>query len=160
VTQTPETGDFEPGDKAPAFSLPTTGKPAKLADFAGKTLALFFYPQDDTETCTKEAMAFSAMQSQYARKGVALLGVSPDPLEAHVKFIAKYDLKLRLGSDEDLKVTKAYRCWGRKKLYGREYMGVIRSTFVIGPDGLVRGVWRNVRVKGHAEAVLELAASI
>lgn len=154
------THSVDPGDKAPAFSMPASGgKRVKLADFSGKNLAMFFYPKDDTETCTKEAVAFSEAQQKFARKGIALLGVSPDPVKAHDKFIAKYGLKLLLGSDEDTKVCSAYGVWGQKKLYGREYMGVIRTTFLIGPDGVVREVWRNVRVKGHAEAVLAAASA-
>lgn len=154
------THSVDPGDKAPAFAMPASGgKRVKLADFSGKTLALFFYPKDDTETCTKEAVAFSEAQPQFSRRKIALLGVSPDNVASHDKFIAKYGLKLTLGSDEDTKVCAAYGVWGQKKLYGREYMGVIRSTFLIGPDGLIREVWRNVRVKGHVEAVLEAASA-
>jgi peroxiredoxin Q/BCP len=132
----------------------------RLKDYAGKPLVLFFYPQDDTETCTKEALAFSEKQSLFSRRKIGLLGVSPDPVESHDKFVKKYGLKVSLGADPDLAVTKAYLCWGEKKLYGREYMGVIRSTFVIDPKGVIRAVWRNVRVKGHVEAVLEAVAAL
>lgn len=152
---------IETGDAAPAFRMQTSdGRRASLKEFAGSPLVLFFYPQDDTETCTKEAVGFSGMQSRYSRKKIGLLGISPDPVETHLKFIAKYDLKVRLGADPDLAVTKAYQCWGQKKLYGREYMGVIRSTFVIDGKGVIQALWRNVRVKGHAEAAFEAASAL
>lgn len=152
---------IEPGDKAPAFDLQTSsGRRASLKEFAGSPLVLFFYPQDDTETCTKEAVGFSGMQSRYSRKGIGLLGVSPDSVEDHLKFVKKYDLKVRLAADPELACTKAYQCWGQKKLYGREYMGVIRSTFVIDGKGVIRQLWRNVRVKGHAEAAFEAASAL
>lgn len=142
-------------DPAPAFQLPTTkGGPASLADYAGKHLILFFYPKDDTEVCTREAVAFSGMQSRFARKGAALLGVSRDSLADHRAFTKKHSLKVRLGADEDGAVCNAYGVWAEKQLYGRKFMGIVRSTFLIGPDGLIRRVWRNVRVPGHVEAVM------
>jgi peroxiredoxin Q/BCP len=144
------------GDAAPAFSLPTsTGKSMSLSDFSGRQLVLFFYPKDDTETCTKEAISFSEMSARFARRKVALLGVSRDPVKSHQKFVAKYGLKLVLGADEDGSVCEAFGVWQEKQLYGRKFMGIVRSTFLIGPDGLIREVWRNVRVAGHAEAVYD-----
>lgn len=130
-----------------------------LADFAGKSLVLFFYPKDDTEVCTREAVAFSGMQSRFTRRNAALLGVSRDSLAGHKAFAKKHSLKVALGSDEDGTVCNAYGVWAEKQLYGRKFMGIVRSTFIIGPDGLIRRVWRNVRVPGHAEKVFEELAS-
>jgi thioredoxin-dependent peroxiredoxin len=152
---------LQAGDPAPPFELLTTrGGPARLADFAGKFLVVFFYPQDDTEVCTREAVAFSGMRSRFSRRKTELLGISRDSVETHKAFIKKHSLTVRLGSDEDGTVCNAYGVWAEKQLYGRRYMGIVRSTFLIGPEGAIRRVWRNVRVPGHAEAVLtELAAS-
>ncbi|MDP3738312.1 MAG: peroxiredoxin [Hyphomonadaceae bacterium] len=155
------THPLEAGDAAPDFTLPAAcGKPASLDEYAGKVLILFFYPKDDTEVCTREAVAFSDMQSRFTRKGAALLGVSRDSLADHKAFITKYKLKVRLGSDEDGKVCNAFGVWQQKQLYGRKFMGIVRSTFVIGPDGLIRRVWRNVRVPGHVEAIYESLAGV
>jgi len=154
------TQPLKPGDRAPAFELPTSrGGPAKLSEYAGKHLILFFYPKDDTETCTREAVAFSEGQAKFTRKGAAVLGVSRDSLTDHKAFIAKYKLKVRLGADEDGAVCNAYGVWQEKQLYGNRFMGIVRSTFLIDPEGLIRRVWRNVRVPGHVERVeAELAA--
>jgi thioredoxin-dependent peroxiredoxin len=150
------THPLQAGDRAPKFNLPATrGGPASLGEYAGKTLILFFYPKDDTEVCTREAVAFSGMQSRFTRKGAAVLGVSRDTLEDHAAFIKKYKLKVRLASDEDGSACNAYGVWQEKQLYGRKFMGVVRSTFVIGSDGLILRVWRNVRVPGHVESILE-----
>jgi peroxiredoxin Q/BCP len=147
---------LEAGDPAPGFKLPATrGPTASLSEYAGKFLILFFYPKDDTEVCTREAVAFSEWQSKFTRKGAALLGISKDSIEDHKAFIAKYKLKVRLGADEDGKVCESYGVWQQKQLYGRKFMGIVRSTFIIGPDGLIRRVWRNVRVPGHVDAVYE-----
>ncbi len=143
------------GDPAPAFELPNSkGGAACLANYAGKMLVLFFYPKDDTDACTREAVAFSEMQGRFSRKGAALLGISRDSLSDHKAFARKHALKVALGSDEDGTVCKAYGVWAQKQLYGRKFMGIVRSTFLIGPDGVIRHVWRNVRVPGHAEAVM------
>lgn len=153
------THPLKAGDPAPEFTLPATpGRTAGLADYAGKTLLLFFYPKDDTEVCTREAVAFSGAHSRFTRKKAAILGVSRDSLEDHKKFIAKYKLKIRLGSDEDGAVCNAYGVWQEKQLYGRKFMGIVRSTFLIDPDGVILQVWRNVRVPGHVEAVYEALA--
>ena len=150
------THPLEAGDPAPGFKLPATrGPTASLSEYAGKFLILFFYPKDDTEVCTREAVAFSEWQSKFTRKGAALLGISKDSIEDHKAFIAKYKLKVRLGADEDGKVCESYGVWQQKQLYGRKFMGIVRSTFIIGPDGLIRRVWRNVRVPGHVDAVYE-----
>lgn len=148
-------------DPAPAFELPTNkGGTARLSDYSGRFLVLFFYPKDDTDACTREAVAFSGMQSRFMRKKADLLGVSRDSVEDHKAFIKKHSLTVRLGSDEDGTVCNAYGVWAEKQLYGRRYMGIVRSTFLIDPDGVIRRVWRNVRVPGHADAVLaEIDAS-
>ncbi len=143
------------GDPAPAFQLPTTkGGAASLSEYSGRYLVLFFYPKDDTEVCTREAVAFSGMQSRFSRKGAKLLGVSRDSLADHTAFAKKHSLTVRLGSDEDGAVCNAYGVWAEKQLYGRKFMGIVRSTFLIGPDGLIRRVWRNVRVPNHVDAVM------
>lgn len=148
------------GDPAPAFELPSTrGGPARLSDYDGKFLVLFFYPKDDTEVCTREAVAFSGMQSRFTRRNAAILGVSRDSLADHKAFVKKHALKVRLGSDEHGVVCESFGVWAEKQLYGRKFMGIVRSTFLISPDGLIRRVWRNVRVPGHAEAVLAELAS-
>ena len=151
---------LQPGDPAPAFELPATprGRTA-LDDYSGKWLILFFYPKDDTDACTREAVAFSGMQARFSRRSAALLGVSRDSLADHKAFAAKHGLKVRLGSDEDGTVCNAYGVWQEKQLYGNRFTGIVRSTFVIDPDGVIQRVWRNVRVPGHAEAVLEALAS-
>ena len=148
------THPLEAGDPAPDFTLPaSSGRTASLADYAGKTLILFFYPKDDTEVCPREAVAFSGEQSRFTRRKAALLGVSRDSLEDHRQFIAKHRLKVRLGADEDGTVCNAYGVWQEKQLYGNRFMGIVRSTFLIDPEGVIRQVWRNVRVPGHAERV-------
>jgi peroxiredoxin Q/BCP len=152
------THPLEAGDPAPDFTLPASRGTTSLADYTGKTLILFFYPKDDTEVCTREAVAFSGSQSRFNRKGAALLGVSRDSVADHKKFIAKYKLKVRLGADEDGTVCNAFGVWQEKQLYGRKFMGIVRSTFVIDPKGVIRRVWRNVRVPGHIEAVYEFLA--
>jgi peroxiredoxin Q/BCP len=153
---------LQAGDPAPAFELPTAkGGPTRLSSYSGRCLALFFYPQDDTEACTREAVAFSGMRSRFTRKKCDLLGVSRDSVDAHKAFIKKHSLTVQLGSDEDGTVCNAYGVWAEKKLYGRRYMGIVRSTFLIDQDGTIRCIWRNVRVPGHADAVFaELNALI
>jgi peroxiredoxin Q/BCP len=151
--------DVTEGAKAPDFELETPEGPVKLADFAGKTLVLYFYPKDDTPGCTNEAKAFTELASDFAKAGVTVLGVSKDSLAAHKKFAAKYDLKVRLGSDPDGPTIERYGSWVEKSLYGRKYMGIDRSTFLI-RDGVVRKVWRKVKVPGHAQAVLDAASTL
>ena len=144
------------GSKAPDFELETPDGPVKLADFAGKTLVLYFYPKDDTGGCTKEAQAFTELAPDFAKAGATVLGVSKDSVASHKKFAAKYDLAVRLGSDPNGAMVERYGSWVEKTLYGRKYMGIDRSTFLI-KDGVVRKMWRKVKVPGHAEAVLEAA---
>lgn len=141
---------------APDFDLPTDGGgQARLSDYAGQFLVLYFYPKDDTSGCTKQAIAFSGLQDEFKAAGASILGVSKDSAASHDKFVNKHSLSIRLASDESLAACEAYGVWVLKKLYGREYMGIRRSTFLIGPDGTIRQIWNKVKVAGHAEIVLE-----
>ncbi len=140
---------------APAFSLPSSdGTTVSLEGLKGTWCVLFFYPADDTETCTKEACAFSEFSHEFKSIGVKLYGLSPDSLKSHDKFIHKYGLKMPLLSDETTLTIVSFKAWIEKSLYGRTYMGVDRSTYIIDPAGMVRAEWRKVRTKGHVEAVL------
>ncbi len=144
------------GMDAPDFNLPRDGgKSVALSDYAGRKLVLFFYPKDDTSGCTAEANAFSALLPQFDAANAAILGMSPDSVAKHDKFIAKHDLKVALASDEEKATLEAYGVWAEKSMYGRKYMGVERSTFLIDAAGKIEKVWRKVKVPGHAEAVLE-----
>jgi len=144
------------GDAAPGFELPRDGGGSvSLDQFRGKPVVLFFYPKDDTSGCTKEAVNFSALADQFAAAGAEIIGVSPDPVKSHDKFKAKHDLSVTLVSDENKQAIEAYGVWAEKKMYGKTYMGVERSTFLIDADGKIAKVWRKVKVPGHAEAVLE-----
>jgi peroxiredoxin Q/BCP len=146
---------LKPGDKAPDFAaLDQDGKTVRLADFKGKSVVLYFYPKDMTPGCTTEACSFRDSHAALRRKGAVLLGVSKDSAASHVKFREKYELPFPLLADEDLKVAKAYGAWGEKSLYGRKYMGILRSTFVIGPDGRLKAVFPKVKVAGHDQEVL------
>jgi Peroxiredoxin len=146
------------GTKAPDFSLPRDGGgTVSLGDFRGKKLVLYFYPKDDTSSCTREAIDFTALIADFNKAGTAVVGVSPDSAKRHDKFAAKHGLGVILASDEDTATIKAYDVWKEKQMYGRKYMGVERSTFLIGPDGTILKAWRNVRVAGHAAEVLEAA---
>lgn len=146
------------GAPAPPFDLPGAGgERVALSAFAGKTLALYFYPKDDTSGCTKEAIEFSALAKDFAKAGAAIVGASPDSPAKHDKFRAKYELTFPLASDESKEMLSAYGVWVEKSMYGRKYMGVERSTFLIGPDGKIVKIWRKVKVPGHAAAVLAAA---
>jgi len=147
------------GGQAPHFMLETAEGPVTLADFKGRTLALYFYPKDDTTGCTKEAQEFTALAPEFAKAGVSVIGVSKDSLKAHAKFTAKYELGIPLGSDPEGAVVEAYGSWVEKSLYGRKYMGIDRSTFLI-QDGVVRQIWRKVKVAGHAAEVLAAAQAL
>jgi thioredoxin-dependent peroxiredoxin len=150
-----------PGDKAPDFELPNdTGKKISLASFAGKKLALYFYPKDDTSGCTKEAIDFNGLRGEFEKVGTAILGVSPDSAASHTKFKTKHKLALALASDESKAMLEAYGVWVEKSMYGRKYMGVERTTFLIGKDGKIARVWNKVKVPGHAEAVLSAAKAL
>ncbi|WP_024515251.1 peroxiredoxin [Bradyrhizobium sp. Tv2a-2] len=149
------------GAKAPAFRLPRDGgEVVSLSDFAGKKLVLFFYPRANTPGCTKEAMDFTRLSGAFADSGTAVLGVSADSQKAQESFRDKHKLDVPLISDEKHEMLEAYGAWGEKSLYGRIFLGIIRTTVLIGADGLVKRIWRHVKVDGHAEAVLEAARSI
>jgi len=149
------------GDKAPAFSLPRDGGgTVSLKDFAGKKLVLYFYPRADTPGCTKEAIAFSKLKAAFARAGTEILGVSADPVPAQDKFKAKHKLSIALASDETHEMLIAYSVWQQKSMYGRKFLGVVRATFLIGPDLRIAEVWPKVSVTGHAEEVLAAAKAL
>ena len=149
------------GDKAPDFCMPATGgRVASLSSFKGKPFILYFYPKADTPGCTKEACAFQAALPDFTTAGLDVIGVSPDKMPPIEKFAAKWQLSFPLASDEDHAVAEKFGTWVEKSMYGRKYMGIERSTFLIGADGTVRKVWRNVKVPGHAEAVMEAAKAV
>ncbi|MFN3288134.1 MAG: peroxiredoxin [Sphingomonadaceae bacterium] len=153
--------ELQPGDMAPDFALPTdTGETLTRDGFAGRKLVLYFYPKDDTSGCTKEAQDYTALADQFAAAGTAVVGVSKDSVASHGKFRAKHGLRVELGSDEAGGVVEAYGAWVEKSMYGRKYMGIDRSTFLIGPDGRIARVWRKVKVPGHAAEVLEAARAL
>ncbi len=146
------------GDPAPDFDLPTDGGGrTSLTALRGRQFVLYFYPKDDTSGCTSEAKAFSEMKAQFQAAGTEVVGVSKDTTHSHDKFKAKYDLTLTLASDEDGTMLERYGVWVEKSMYGRKYMGVERATFLVGPDGAVKQVWRKVKVPGHVDAVLKAA---
>lgn len=149
------------GDKAPAFSLPCAGgETTSLKDFAGHKLVLFFYPRADTSGCTQEAIAFSRLREQFRRADTEILGVSADPVAAQTAFKAKHSLTIPLGSDESHQALEAYGVWQEKSMYGRKFMGIVRSTFLVGPDGRITRIWPKVSVTGHAEEVLAAAEAL
>ena len=143
------------GSAAPTFSLPRDGGGnVALADYAGKKLVLFFYPRADTPGCTREAIDFTRLEDAFADEGAAVLGISADTVKAQESFRAKHQLSVPLISDEQHEVLEAYGAWGEKSMYGRNFMGIIRTTVLIGADGRIAKIWRNVRVDGHADEVL------
>lgn len=143
------------GIQAPDFTLPTDGGGSlKLSSLRGGKVVLYAYPEDNTTSCTNEALSFNALLDDFAAAGTTVIGISPDSVKSHDKFKQKYDLKLTLVSDEERKAIEAYGLWVEKQMYGRHYMGVERSTFLIDEAGKIVRVWAKVRVKGHAEAVL------
>ncbi|MEM6414506.1 MAG: thioredoxin-dependent thiol peroxidase [Pseudomonadota bacterium] len=144
------------GAKAPAFTMLTDGEDkTSLKDFKGRKLVLYFYPKDDTPGCTKQAIAFTENIDAFEKAGAAILGVSKDTVAKHDKFKAKHGLTITLGSDEDGKTLEAYGVWKEKNMYGKKYMGIERSTFLIDGTGKIAKVWRKVKVPGHVEEVLE-----
>jgi peroxiredoxin Q/BCP len=151
--------DILEGAAAPDFELETSDGPVRLSDFAGKTLVLYFYPKDDTAGCTREAQDFTALAPEFAKAGAAVLGVSKDSVKSHQKFAAKYELGVILGSDPEGAVIERYGSWGEKSLYGRKYMGIDRSTFLIRDGRLVR-IWRKVKVPNHAQQVLDAVKAL
>jgi peroxiredoxin Q/BCP len=143
------------GAKAPAFRLPRDGGGmVALSDYAGKNLVLFFYPRADTPGCTKEAIDFTRLTGAFAETGTALLGVSADPPKAQEAFRAKHELATPLASDEQHQMLEAYGVWGEKSMYGKTFLGIVRTTVLVGADGRILRIWRNVRVDGHADEVL------
>ena len=157
------------GDKAPAFTLPDeNGKIVSLSDYAGKWLVVYFYPKDDTPGCTKEACDFTESKNEFAGLNAEVIGISRDNAEKHQKFILKYELNVTLLSDPDHAVHEAYGAWGIKKNYGKEILGVIRSTFIVSPDGEIAALWRKVSVRvkrksgtvKHADKVREKLAEL
>ena len=150
---------LEAGQPAPDFSLQADdGSTVGLAGLRGTTIALYFYSKDDTTGCTTEACEFRDMKADYDAAGVRVIGVSPDPLKSHVKFRDKHDLPFTLLSDPEHEAAEAYGVWVEKSMYGRTYMGIERSTFVIGPDGVLKEALYKVKPKGHAASVLELVS--
>jgi thioredoxin-dependent peroxiredoxin len=158
----PEVGtELVEGAMARPFSLPRDGGGnVSLADYAGKKLVLFFYPRADTPGCTREAIDFTRLDSAFADEGAAVLGISADTVKAQESFRNKHQLSVPLISDEQHEMLEAYGAWGEKSMYGRNFMGIIRTTVLIGPNGRVAKIWRNVRVDGHADEVLAAVRAI
>jgi peroxiredoxin Q/BCP len=149
------------GGKAPGFRLPRDGGDhVSLADYAGQKLVLFFYPRADTPGCTREAIDFTRLKGDFAESGTAVLGVSADTVKAQESFRNKHELAIPLISDEQHEMLEAYGAWGEKSMYGRSFMGIIRTTVLIGADGRIARIWRNVRVDGHADEVLAAARDL
>jgi peroxiredoxin Q/BCP len=147
---------IEVGAMAPDFELKAdSGQTVRLGDYRGRRIILYFYPKDDTSGCTKEACGFRDHLPEFETRGATVLGVSPDGVDSHERFRDKYELNFPLLSDPDHSVAAAYGAWGKKKMYGREYEGILRSTFVIAPDGRVEKVYAKVKPAGHAELLLE-----
>lgn len=144
------------GDRVPDLPLIlTSGTPASLHDFRGKWLVLYFYPKDSTPGCTNEGLAFNELLTQFHRAGADVVGVSRDSVRSHQNFTAKQGFRFELASDQDEVLCKAFDVIKQKKLYGREYLGIERTTFLIDPTGVIREVWRPVKIPGHAQAVLD-----
>ena len=149
------------GDAAPDFTLPTDGGgTVSLSGLKGKKVVVYFYPKDDTPGCTKEACGFRDSMPDFSGTGAEIIGISKDSVTKHDKFKDKYDLPFTLASDEDGTVVEAYGSWVEKSMYGRKYMGIDRSTFLIDEKGVLRGVWRKVKVTGHVDAVLDAAKAL
>ncbi len=151
---------LSPGDRAPDFDLPTDTGRVSLAGLKGRTVVLFFYPKDDTPGCTTESIAFSEAAPRFEAANAVVVGVSKDTAAKHAKFRGKHGLTVELGSDADSDVIERYGAWVEKSLYGRRYMGIDRSTFLIDGEGVIRRIWRKVKVKGHAEEVLAAAEAL
>jgi peroxiredoxin Q/BCP len=153
--------ELKVGDKAPAFSLPRDdGGKVSLTEFKGRKLVIYFYPRADTPGCTRESIDFSRLKADFAKAGADVLGVSADPVKAQDAFKKKHDLTVGLLSDETHEMLKAYGAWGKKSMYGKTFMGITRSTFLIGADGRVAHIWPKVKVEGHAADVLEAAKAL
>ena len=149
------------GARAPAFDLPRDGGTrVSLSNFAGQKLVIFFYPRADTPGCTREAMDFTRLEKEFARCGTAILGVSADPLKAQESFRAKHNLSIPLISDEKHDMLDAYGVWGEKSMYGKTFLGILRTTVLVNENGRIARIWHRVRVEGHAEDVLAAARSL
>lgn len=155
------TTELAPGQSAPTFTLPRDGGgEVALESLRGQKVVLYFYPKDDTSGCTKEAIAFTGLAADFAAAGVAVLGLSKDPVASHDKFRAKHGLEVILLSDADSDVAECYGVWVEKSMYGRKYMGIERATYLLDEAGAIARIWRKVSVPGHAEQVLEAARSL
>jgi thioredoxin-dependent peroxiredoxin len=153
--------ELGPGANAPAFTLPRDGGgTVSLGDLGGRALVLFFYPKADTSGCTKEAIDFSRLKGAFGKAGAEVLGVSADPVSAQDKFKAKHKLSIALASDEKHRMVEDYGVWQQKSMYGRKFMGIVRTTFLIGPDQRIVRVWPKVSVVGHAEEVLRAVQAL
>jgi peroxiredoxin Q/BCP len=149
------------GDPVPDVAMAgPEGKAISPHDFRGQKLVLYFYPKDDTSGCTAEAQAFTALAADFEKAGTWVLGISKDDAKSHAKFANKYGLKVSLATDPDGSVCEAFGTWVEKSMYGRKYMGIERATFLVDRDGVVKKVWRKVKVAGHAEDVLEAAREL
>lgn len=152
---------LQSGIPAPDFELhDQNGEPRKLSDYLGKPVVLYFYPKDDTPGCTTEACNFRDDYSEYEKAGVTVLGISPDTSQSHMKFTLKYNLQFTLLADPDHQVADSYGVWGKKKNFGKEYDGILRTTFLIGPDGVIQKVFENVRPADHSKEVLAAVAEV
>ena len=153
--------DLAPGDRAPAFKLKTdSGEEVSKTSLKGNAFVLYFYPKDDTSGCTKEAIEFSEAKRKFDAADITVIGISKDSVASHEKFRAKHKLKITLASDPDLLAANAYGVWVEKSLYGRKYMGMERATFLVDAKGVIRQIWRKVKVPGHVEAVLAAAKTL
>jgi peroxiredoxin Q/BCP len=155
------TTELQPGDQAPAFDLPTDGGGrVRLTDLKGKSVVLYLYPKDDTAGCTSEAQQFTTLAEDFKKAGAVIIGLSKDSVKSHDKFKAKYELEVILASDESGALIEELGSWVEKSMYGRKYMGIDRSTFLIDGSGVISQVWRKVKVPGHADQVLKAARAI
>jgi len=153
--------ELAPGVDAPDFTLPRDGGGTiSLSKLRGRPVVLFFYPKDDTQACTTEAKDFTAAKPDFDAAGVTVIGLSPDPVKKHDKFVKKHELGVPLASDESLQTLEAYGVWKEKSMYGRTYMGVERTTVLIDADGKIVEIWPKVKVNGHIDAVLEAARKL
>ncbi|WP_011581124.1 MULTISPECIES: peroxiredoxin [Chelativorans] len=151
----------EKGDIAPDFELPQDGgRTFRLSSLRGKPVVLYFYPKDDTSGCTAQAIEFSARKDEFEALGISIVGLSPDTVKSHDKFKAKHDISISLVADPEKKVVQDYGVWVEKSMYGRKYMGVERSTFLLDAEGRIAELWRKVQLKGHVDAVLKAAKAL
>jgi peroxiredoxin Q/BCP len=153
--------ELNTGDQAPEFSLPRDGGGrVSLADYSGKKVVLYFYPKDNTPACTIEAIDFTRLLSEFTAAGAVVIGMSPDTAKKHDNFCKKHSLGVVLAADEDTATLAAYGVWAQKSMFGKKYMGVERTTMLIGADGAIRRIWPKVKVDGHAEEVLEAVRAL